>query len=214
VRTASRWRLWLARWPGWIGYVAAAWSLMYGLLGLWWALGGAGFPFGRENDPDAALSVLADVQTETGARVIAALGLASAVAAVAMARTRGRGTLGAVLLVFAWAVTVVLALAIPDYRVLMAVTYAPIVLIGAPFGWPLGVDLIDAFPWPVVNQFVCIGAGSCGRRRPWPTGAGAGASAATAAGAMPARSGPRRTRRRGGGGGPSTSRWSCPYCMP
>jgi hypothetical protein len=53
----------------------------------------------------------------------------------------------------------VLALAIPDYRVLMAVAYAPIVLIGGPFGWPPGVDLIDAFPWPVVNQFVCIGGG-------------------------------------------------------
>jgi len=46
----NRWR-----WPGWIGYAAAAWSLIYGALGLYWALGGAGFPFGREKDPDAAL---------------------------------------------------------------------------------------------------------------------------------------------------------------
>jgi hypothetical protein len=99
------------------------------------------------------------VQAETGAPVIAALGLAGAVAAVAMARRRERRTLRAALLALAWIVVAVLALAIPDYRVLMAVAYAPIILIGAPFGWPPGVSILDAFPWPVVNQFLCIGGG-------------------------------------------------------
>src|SRR3712207_7306374 len=65
---------WWRRWPGWIGYVAAAWSLTYCLLGLYWALGGAGFPFGTKNDPDAELSVLAGAQAEIGGPVIAALG--------------------------------------------------------------------------------------------------------------------------------------------
>ena len=156
--TVPPWRLRLARWPGWIGYMAAAWSLMYGLLGLYWALGGAGFPFG-ENDPGAALSVLGGVRAETGAPGIAALGLLGAVAAVAMARGRGRGTPRAMLLGFAWVAAAALALLIPDYRVLVAVAYAPIVLIGAPFGWPPGVGILDVFPWPVVNQFVCIGGG-------------------------------------------------------
>jgi hypothetical protein len=73
ARAAPRW--W-QRWPEWVGYAAATWSLIYGVLGLWWALGGAGFPFGSESDPDAALSVLEGVRAETGAPVIAALGLA------------------------------------------------------------------------------------------------------------------------------------------
>jgi hypothetical protein len=63
-RVALRW------WRGWqgrIGYVAAVWSLMYGLLGLHWALGGAGFPFGSENDPGAALSILGGVGGRRGA---------------------------------------------------------------------------------------------------------------------------------------------------
>jgi hypothetical protein len=151
---------WWRRWPGWIGYVAAAWSLAYGLLGLYWALGGAGFPFGSENDPGAALSILGGVRTGTGAPVIAALGLAGAVAAVAMARARrGHGVLRAALLGFAWVAAATLALVIPDYRVLVAVAYTPIVLLGAPFGWPPGVSILDVFPWPVVNQFVCIAGG-------------------------------------------------------
>ncbi len=150
---------WWRRWPGWIRYAAATWSLIYGVLGLYWALGGAGFPFGRENDPGAALSILVGVRSEVGAPVIAALGLLGAVAAVAMARMKGRGILRAALLGFAWVAAAMLALVIPDYRVLVGVAYAPIILIGAPFGWPPGANLIDAFPWPVVNQFICITGG-------------------------------------------------------
>ena len=70
MRTVPRWR----RWPEWVGYAAAAWSLIHGVLGLYWALGGAGFPFGSENDPGAALSVLGGGRAEGGAPVIAALG--------------------------------------------------------------------------------------------------------------------------------------------
>lgn len=149
----------LRRWPGWVGYAAGLWSLAYGLLGLWWVLGGAGFPFGNENDPSAALSILGSTRAETSAPVVALLGFVGALAALAMARGWGRGISRAGLLAFAWTAAVALALVTPDYRVLMAVAYAPIVLIGAPFGWPPGVSLLDAFPWPVVNQFVCVGGG-------------------------------------------------------
>lgn len=150
---------WWRRWPEWIAYAAAAWSLLYGALGLWWALGGAGFPFGTGNDPSAELSVLGGARAESVAPVIAALGLAGAVAAVAMGRTRGRGILRAMLLAFAWGTAAALLLVVPDYRVLMGVAYTPIILIGAPFDWPQGVSLLDAFPWPVVNQFFCIAGG-------------------------------------------------------
>ena len=145
------------RWPQWAGYAAAGWSVAYGLLGLYWALGGTGFPFG-ENDPDAELSILEGVGVEAGAPVIAGLGLFGAAVAVAMARVRGRGALRISLLVFAWGVAVSLALVIPDYRVLVAVAYAPIFLFGAPFGWP-PASFLQVVPWPVINQFLCIGGG-------------------------------------------------------
>jgi hypothetical protein len=44
----------------------------------------------------------------------------------------------------------------------VAVAYAPVVplvLLGAPVGWPVG-DYRDAVPWPVVNQFVCVAGGA------------------------------------------------------
>lgn len=153
VLGASSW------WPAWAAYAAGAWSLAYGVLGLYWTFGGTGFPFGTENDPGGAvLSVLAGVRAETGAPVIAALGLVGTVVAVAMVRTWGRGLQRVVLLAFAWSAAAVLALILPDYRVLAAVAYAFLFLIGAPFGWPPG-NFFDALPWPVVNQFVLIGGG-------------------------------------------------------
>lgn len=148
------------RWPEWIAYGATVWSLAYGALGLYWTLGGAGFPFGAGNDPDAlGISVLAGARAGTVAPVISALGFVGAVAATAMARGCGRGMLRRGLLGFAWILAAGLALGIPDYRVLVAVAYAPIALAGAPFGWP-PVNYFEAtLPWPVINQFVCIAGG-------------------------------------------------------
>jgi hypothetical protein len=149
----------LSRWPSWAAYVAGAWSLMYGAFGLYWTLGGAGFPFGTENDPAAALSVLANAQAATSAPVIAVLGLVGAVVALAMARLLGRGFQRAVLLSFAWTATATLAIILPDYRVLVTVAYAPLFVIGAPFGWPPGANFLDALTWPIVNQFVLVSGG-------------------------------------------------------
>jgi hypothetical protein len=152
---APHWR----RWPERVGYAAAVWSLTYGALGQYWAQGGAGFPFGFEHGSAARLSVLASVRREVGAPAIAGLGLVGAAATVAMARAWGRGTGRAALLGFAWMVAAGLALVIPDYRVLEIVAKAPILLIGAPFGWPPGVRFFDAIPWPVQHRLVCIGGG-------------------------------------------------------
>ena len=151
---------------------------------MYWTLGGAGFPFGA-NDPQAELSVLSGLQREIGAPVIAALGFVGAVAAITMARVRRRGLLRTALLGFAWIVAAVLTLVVPDYRVRVTIAFFPVFLLGAPFGWPPGVDLGEFFPWTVLNQFVCVIGGiafagtalraqrrlagacaACGRQRP------------------------------------------------
>jgi len=147
-----------SRWPDWVGPAAAAWSLGYGLLGLYWTFGGAGFPFGTERDPRAAkVSILEQVQQDAAAPVIAALGLGGAALAMVLARRRTQGPLGAALFGFAWTMAVALAVVIPDVRPLTAVARAPIVLVGLPFGWPRGVSLPSLFPWPVTNQLLLIG---------------------------------------------------------
>jgi hypothetical protein len=163
ARGTARLRRWLRTWPAWIGYATAVWSLVYGALGLYWTLGGAGFPFGIENDPKAATeSFLGGARAETAAPVIVGLGLAGAMVALAMAgvrRSPDSCLLRGLPIVFALGASVALLLVIPDRQALVAVAYAPIFLAGAPFGWP-PVDYFEvALPWPVINQFVCIAGG-------------------------------------------------------
>jgi hypothetical protein len=150
------WTSWLGRWPTWFPYGAAVWSFGYGAMGLVWSLGGPGFPFGRANDPSAVLTPFEGARAAVGGPVIAALGLAGGVAAVAMARARRRRFFSSILLVIAWITAMALIIIVPDYRPLLAVAYAPLVLVGAPFDWPPTVGLSDILPWPVVNQLLCL----------------------------------------------------------
>lgn len=146
-------------WPYWVPWAAGAWSLAYGALGLLWALGTPGFPFGPANDPSAALSVFREARADVGGAVIAVLGLLGVAVAVAMTRPRGRGIFSTALIGFAWVVAGGLILVVPDYRPLLGVAYAPIVLLGEPFGWPPDVSLGDVLPWPVLNQVLCMVGG-------------------------------------------------------
>jgi hypothetical protein len=149
-----------ARWPRWAAYAASAWSLLYGGLGLYWALGGVGFPFGEGDIPDARAESLLGGATAAGtAPVIAALGFAGAVLALVLARVRLRGAARVAVLVMAWLVAWTLIGLIPDGRILIAVGYAPIFLIGLPFGWPPVNYFEVALPWPVLNLIICLGGG-------------------------------------------------------
>jgi hypothetical protein len=138
--------------------------LTYAGLGLFWWAGGAGFPFGLAHDPAGkGVSLLEHARPETTGPALAAAGLCGAVLAVVLDRSRRRGLLGGVLAGLGWATAGVLAVVIPDYRPLLAVVRAPMLLAGAPFGWPKEVRLTDFFrlflPWPVLNQLVFIGGG-------------------------------------------------------
>jgi hypothetical protein len=154
VQAKPIWR----RWREWVPYAMAGWSLAYGALGLYWAVGGRGFPFGAGNDPDAADSILFSMRAETGAPLIAALGLIGAIVGLALARGQWRGVVRWALLVFAWIMAAVLLFVVPDARVLQAVGYAPLFVVGAPFGWP-PVSVREAIPWPVLNQLILIAGG-------------------------------------------------------
>jgi hypothetical protein len=125
-----------------------------------WALGVPGFPFGRDADRSAVITLVPDAHAWPGGLVIAILGLVGALfaAVVTVADIRGRPARWA-----AWPasiVAVVLIAVVPDYRVLLVVAYLPLVVLGAPFGWPPEVDLSLILPWPVLNQFVLIAGGA------------------------------------------------------
>jgi hypothetical protein len=135
------------------GYAAALWALIYGVLGVTWALGTPGYPWGAsDSDPDGALSVLAGTTPGFG-WWIAAFSLVTAASALALTGNSGHRTP----LVPAWTIAALLVLVIPDSRLLMGVAYTPLLMVAPLFGWELGgTTFADAWPWPVLNQLVCV----------------------------------------------------------
>jgi DNA-binding MarR family transcriptional regulator/N-acetylglutamate synthase-like GNAT family acetyltransferase len=147
--------------PTWPAYAAAAWSAGYAVLGLLWALGAGGFPFGL-GDPEAAdmTSLLVGIRPETAGPIIAGLGATGAVAGLEIGRRAGAHPL---LRVFAWAACGVLVFLVPHVRLLRDFAYASM----------LHFDKVD---WPAINQLLCVAGGllwgataASLRRRPAPT---------------------------------------------
>ena len=141
-------------WPRWSALGAAIWSAVFGCLGLWWLSHPAGFPFGVGPSSGPASSLLAGLRPAPGSAAVAILGFAGAAVAILLWRLSPHAVLRTPLLVFAAAMTALLAL-VPDARVLAVAAYGIIFLAGAPFGWP-PVSFWDAVPWPIWYQFGCI----------------------------------------------------------
>jgi hypothetical protein len=127
-------------------------------LALIWTVTGRGFPFGTR-DPGNSSSPLRGLTPEVGAPLFAAVLLLAALAALIM---NGRAGLPrparVVLLGYVWAVVAALLILAPDSRVLTVAGYLPILIVGAPFGYP-PVDYSDVFTWTLANQVLCIVAG-------------------------------------------------------
>ncbi|WP_424531211.1 hypothetical protein ACOZ38_14900 [Sphaerisporangium viridialbum] len=146
---------------GWTGHAAVLWSAAYGVLALVWTLTGTGFPFGV-NDPGAQITLLRGLTPEVGAPVFAAVLLATGVATLAMAgrhAVRLRGTPRALLLTFGYTVAALLLVVVPTENVLALTAYAPMLILGAPFGRPQGIDYSRVLTWSLANQLWCMVGG-------------------------------------------------------
>jgi hypothetical protein len=144
-------------WPLWTGYATAIWSLAYGVLGVYWAFGGAGYPFAHVEDDRATASILEGSSAHVVAPVMAAIGLGGAILAVVMTRRRAHGwalqTIAAIL-------AVGLALVIPDYTLIAIVALSPAIIVFAFTGIPGeqgGVG--DILYWHRVNLIILFVGG-------------------------------------------------------
>jgi hypothetical protein len=136
---------------------AAALTAAYGTLALAWTVTGRGYPFGP-GDPGNASSPLRALTPEAGAPLFAAVLLPAAVAALVMNGDALRGPARAGLLTYCWAVVAALLVLVPDTRVLTFAGYLPILIVGAPFGYP-PVDYGDVFTPTLASQVLAIVVG-------------------------------------------------------
>ncbi|WP_431896579.1 hypothetical protein [Nonomuraea sp. bgisy101] len=142
----------LARGPrAWTAWAAGVWSLAFGAAGVHWAAGGAGFPFGAA-DPRAVQvgSLFAEAEPGSTGPAIAALGLLGVAVALVMARAAG----ARLPLVFAWAMSVGLVVAVPDVRVIQN------------FGY-LFAGYTGLWDGPLLFMLFCIGGGALWAAAAW-----------------------------------------------
>ncbi|SCG40572.1 hypothetical protein [Micromonospora inositola] len=152
--------------------LAAAWLGGWGALALVATLTGTGYPFGANDPHGGGVNLLRFVPVAVGAPLFAGLLLAGAVAALVMTGAGTvRGLPRALPLGYGWALAFALAVVVPDARVLIVLGYAPMLILGAPFGWP-PVDYADIFTWALfarcaalVGGILLAGALLAGQRR-------------------------------------------------
>ena len=141
-----------AHWPKLTGYATALWSFAYGVLGVYWTLGGAGFPFAKVADDRATGSILEGSSAEVVAPIMAAVGLGGAVLAIVMTTRRASGW---VLQAIAAVLAVGLALVIPDYTLVALVALSPAILVFAFTGVPGDQGGVgDILYWHRVNLVI------------------------------------------------------------
>ncbi|MFI9719867.1 NYN domain-containing protein [Streptomyces sp. NPDC052396] len=180
---------WWSGWPHWSAYAAAVWSLLYGMAGLYWSFGGAGYPFARVAENRSSGSLLEPSQAGVVAPLIAAVGLLGVVCGVLMAQGRGRRGL---LLAAGWCQAAVFALLVPDYTLIALVAFAPLFLVFAFTGLPgqqgglgevlfwhrdnLVIVFVGGALWALAtlayqrrSRGLCVHCGRGSRTAPWTT---------------------------------------------
>ena len=154
-------------WTSWIGYVVAVWSAVFGAFGVWWSLGGNGFPFGTGDpelmaEPSMAfkVSLLGWATPEIAGPVIAVGGFAGAIVAVLMARGSSGAWSRWLLPAYAWLLAFTLTVGIQDYRTLVVVSYTPVMAIAQLLGlWTNGTGWADLYLAPRLILLMCLVAG-------------------------------------------------------
>ncbi|HEY4457863.1 MAG TPA: hypothetical protein VGN81_26345 [Pseudonocardiaceae bacterium] len=126
-------RRWWQYWPTWSAYLAMFWSFGYGIAGLYWTLGGAGFPFASVVSDRSTMSILEGTPVAIVGPVIATVGLVGGVVGIAMIRRVGPRR---VVLALGWLFAVAFALIIPDYSILAIVALSPLLVVFAFTGVP------------------------------------------------------------------------------
>ncbi|RKN49603.1 hypothetical protein [Micromonospora endolithica] len=139
--------------------LAAGWLGLGGALALLGTVTGAGYPFGAD-DPNREANLLRLVPADLGPPVFAGVLLTAAVLALTLAAPAARPArpVRAVLLGYGWAVASVLTVVVPGMQVLVILGYLPILLVGAPFGWP-PVDYADVFTGALAARVASIVGG-------------------------------------------------------
>ncbi len=160
VGAAPTRRGWVRDWQRWAPSAAVAWSLIYAALGIYWAVGGAGFPFTSASAADALGPLLGRFGPVAAWTVVLLAGIPAAAMGAAMLRGARKGALRPLLITAGTLLAGVLLLLMTSLDLLVKLGYLPYAVIslfkGADFGQTYLKSLTQ---WATLHQVLCLAGG-------------------------------------------------------
>ena len=141
-------------WQRWVPYAAVAWSLVYAALGVYWALGGHGFPYAQETVSDMLGPLLGRLGPGVAWIVVLLAGFPAAAMGAAM--LRGVRVYRSLLLTAGVLLAGILLLLMTSLNLLVKVGYFPSAILGH-----LPAEKSQAYfaswtQWATIHQLLCL----------------------------------------------------------
>jgi hypothetical protein len=146
----------IRHWQRWAPYAAVAWSLVYAVLGITWAVSGYGFPYTPETASDPMAPLLGRFGAGVVWIVVMMAGIPAAAVGVAMLRgVRGR-VLRPVFITAGALLAGVLLLLMTSLDLLVKFGYFPYILFRLITGAEVGSYLESYIQWTTLHQILCL----------------------------------------------------------
>jgi len=144
-------------WQRWAPYTAVAWSLVYAIFGIYWAVSGRGFPYTPETVSDVMGPLLGRFGPDLAWIVVMMAGIPAAAVGVTMLRgVRGRA-LRPLLITAGALLSGVLLLLMTALNLLVWIGYVPYAVVGLFTGSDVSQVVLEAWTqWATIHQLMCL----------------------------------------------------------
>jgi hypothetical protein len=145
---------WVRKWPHWAPYAALAWSLVYAVLGLSWAVSGRGFPYTLVSASDIMEPWVGRLGPGLAWIFVISAGIPAVAVGVAM--LRGIRLIRPLFITAGALLTGILLLLMTSLDLLVKVAYIPAVVVGL-----LTAERVQAYldawtQWTTIHQVLCL----------------------------------------------------------
>lgn len=147
-------------WQRWTPYAAVAWSLIYAVMGIYWAVGGHGFPFTPQSTSTALGPLAGRLGSSVAWIVVMMAGIPAAAVGAAMLRSVQSRALRPLFIAFGALIAGVLLLLMTDINLLILLGYIPYTIRSFFQGTAFGHDYLELWTqWATIHQLLCLTGG-------------------------------------------------------
>lgn len=147
----------LRDWQRWTPYAAVAWSLVYAALGVYWAVGGRGFPYTPDTASDALGPLVGRFGPGVAWIVVILAGIPALAVGVAMLRGVQNRALRPLLITAGVLFAGVLLLLMTGLDLLVKLGYIPYTVLSLFNGAKFGQDYLASLTqWTTIHQLLCL----------------------------------------------------------